>query len=94
LTRYEGSSANVLRDVIITSNNMVEDINLKRALLQEALKLDDRMVTSITKDNKMIMEYVKDLKDFNEINKNYKEPFEKAAENLIKIDAFVKELNK
>ena len=93
LTRYEGSSANVLRDVIITSNNMVEDINLKRALLQEALKLDDRMVTSITKDNKMIMEYVKDLKDFNEINKNYKEPFEKAAENLIKIDGFVKELN-
>jgi len=51
------------------------------------------MVTSITKDNKMIMEYVKDLKDFNEINKNYKEPFEKAAENLIKIDGFVKELN-
>jgi len=93
LTRYEGSSANVLRDVIITSNNMVEDINLKRALLQEALKLDDRMVTSITKDNKMIMEYVKDLKDYNEINKNYKEPFEKAAENLIKIDGFVKELN-
>jgi hypothetical protein len=93
LTRYEGSSANVLRDVIITSNNMVEDINLKRALLQEALKLDDRMVTSITKDNKMIMEYVKDLKDFNEINKNYKEPFEKAAENIIKIDGFVKELN-
>ena len=93
LTRYEGSSANVLRDVIITSNNMVEDINLKRALLQEALKLDDRMVTSITKDNMMIMDYVKDLKDFNEINKNYKEPFEKAAENLIKIDGFVKELN-
>ena len=72
---------------------MVEDINLKRALLQEALKLDDRMVTSITKDNKMIMEYVKDLKDFNEINKTYKEPFEKAAENLIKIDGFVKEIN-
>ena len=94
LTRYEGSSANVLRDVIITSNNMVEDINLKRALLQEALKLDDRMVTSITKDNKIIMEYVKDVKEFNEINKNYKEPFEKAAENLIKIDGFVKELNK
>ena len=94
LTRYEGSSANVLRDVIITSNNMVEKINLKRASLQEALKLDDRMVTAITKDNKIIMEYVKDVKEFNEINKNYKEPFEKAAENLIKIDGFVKELNK
>ena len=58
---------------------MVEDINLKRALLQEALELDDWMVTSITKDNMMIMDYVRDLKDFNEINKNYKEPFEKSS---------------
>ena len=92
LTRYEGSSANVLRDVIITSNNMVEDINLKRAL-QEALKLDDSMVTAITKVNMMIMDYVKYLKDFNDINKNYREPFEEAAENLIKIDRFLKELD-
>ena len=92
LTRYEGSSANVLRDVIITSNNMVEVINLKRAL-QEALKLDDSMVTAITKVNMMIMDYVKYLKDFNDINKNYREPFEEAAENLIKIDRFLKELD-
>jgi len=39
LTRFEGSASNVLRDVLITSSNMAEEIKNKRIVLQESLKM-------------------------------------------------------
>ena len=38
LTRFEGSASNVLRDVLITTSNMAEEIKSKRIVLQESLK--------------------------------------------------------
>ena len=43
LTRFEGSSSNVLRDVLITTSNMAEEIKNKRIILQESLKNDDKL---------------------------------------------------
>jgi len=37
LSRYEGSASNVLRDVLLTSINMNQEINSKRIILQESL---------------------------------------------------------
>ena len=93
LTKFEGSASNVLRDIIITSNSMVQDINNKRVLLQESLKLDDKLIRSIVADNSLIMnEYVEELKKHPEVKENYMEPFNKAQSNLKKLDVFVNEL--
>ena len=63
LTRFEGTASNVLRDIILTSNSMVIEINSKRVLLQESLKLDGRLTRSIKYDNSLIInEYVKEFK--------------------------------
>ena len=93
LTKFEGTASNVLRDIILTSNSMVQDVNNKRVLLQESLKLDDRLTRSIVADNSLIMnEYVKELKNHPEITENYNEPFNKAQANLKKLNIFVNEL--
>jgi hypothetical protein len=93
LTRFEGTASNVLRDIILTSNSMVQDVNNKRVLLQESLKLDDRLTRSIKYDNSLIMnEYVKELKNHPEVKANYQEPFNKAQANLMKLNIFVNEL--
>ena len=93
LTRFEGTASNVLRDIILTSNSMVQDVNNKRVLLQESLKLDDRLTRSIKYDNSLIMnEYVKELKNHPEVKENYQEPFNKAQANLMKLNIFVNEL--
>ena len=55
LTKFEGTASNVLRDIIITSNSLVQDINNKRVLLQESLKLDDKLIRSIVADNNLII---------------------------------------
>jgi len=93
LTKFEGSASNVLRDIVITSNSMVQDINNKRVILQESLKLDDKLIRSIVADNSLIMnEYVEELKNHPEVKENYMEPFNKAQANLKKLDVFVNEL--
>ena len=93
LTKFEGSASNVLRDIILTSNSMVQDINNKRVILQESLKLDDKLIRSIVADNSLIMnEYVEELKNHPEVKENYMEPFNKAQSNLKKLDVFVNEL--
>ena len=93
LTRFEGTASNVLRDIILTSNSMVQDVNNKRVLLQESLKLDTRLARSIKYDNSLIMnEYVKELKNHPEVKENYQEPFNKALSNLMKLNIFVNEL--
>ena len=93
LTKFEGSASNVLRDIILTSSSMVQDINNKRVILQESLKLDDKLIRSIVADNSLIMnEYVEELKNHPEVKENYMEPFNKAQANLKKLDVFVNEL--
>ena len=92
LSRYEGSSNNVLRDIMITSNSMILDINDKRVKLQESLREDERIVNSIKNDNMLIVGYLKELANIDEINKNYLEPFNKVVDNMGKINTFVKEL--
>ena len=93
LTRFEGTASNVLRDIILTSNSMVQDVNNKRVLLQDSLKLDTRLVRSIKYDNSLIMnEYVKELQNHPEVKENYMEPFNKAQANLMKLNIFVNEL--
>jgi len=92
LSRYEGSASNVLRDILLTSSSMIQEINNKRVILQESIKQDDKIVSTIKKDNTLIVKYLKELGDMEEIEKNYLESFEKVVENMDKINIFVNEL--
>jgi len=92
LSRYEGSSSNVLRDILSASSSMVQDINNKRVVLQESIRQDERIVTSIKEDNRLILQYLDELSDMEEISKNYLEPYNKVIDNMGKIDTFVGEL--
>ena len=92
LSRYEGSASNVLRDIMMTSSIMVQDINNKRVVLQESIRQDERIVTSIKADNRLILQYLDELSDMEEINKNYLEPYNKVIDNMDKINTFVGEL--
>jgi hypothetical protein len=92
LSRYEGSASNVLRDILLTSSSMNQEINNKRLILLESLKQDERLVKTIVDDNKLISEYMKELFNMEEIEKNYMEPFIKVVENMKKINLFVTEL--
>jgi len=92
LSRYEGSASNVLRDVLLTSINMNQEINSKRIILQESLWQDERIVTSIKEDNILILEYLNELSGMEEVEKNYLESYNKVIDNMDKIDLFVKEL--
>ena len=69
LSRYEGSASNVLRDVLLTSINMIQEINSKRVILQESLRQTDRIVTSIKEDNILILQYLNELSGTEEIEK-------------------------
>ena len=92
LSRYEGSASNVLRDILLTSSSMIQEINNKRVILQESIKQDDKIVSTIKKDNTLIVKYLKELSDMEEIKKIYLESFEKVVENMGKINSFVNEL--
>jgi hypothetical protein len=92
LSRYEGSASNVLRDILLTSSTMIQEINNKRLILQESLKQDEKLVNTIVKDMILISEYLKELIDMDEIDKNYMETFMKVVENMNKINQFVNEL--
>jgi hypothetical protein len=92
LSRFEGSASNVLRDILLTSDSMLQEINNKRIPLQESLREDTRMVRTIKEDNKLIGDYLKELKNMEEIEKNYSEPFDKSLANMGKVDLFVQEI--
>ena len=92
LTRFEGSASNVLRDVLITSSNMAEEIKNKRIVLQESLKNDDKLTKSIKNDNLLIIDYFKELGPIPEIEKSYSDPFIKVLDNHKIIDTFLNEL--
>jgi len=92
LSRYEGSASNVLRDVLLTSIIMIQEINSKRVLLQESIRQDERIVTSIKEDNMLIFDYLNELSGMEEVEKNYLESYNKVIDNMDKIDLFVKEL--
>jgi hypothetical protein len=92
LSRYEGSASNVLRDVLLTSIIMIQEINSKRVLLQESIRQDERIVTSIKEDNMLILDYLNELSGMEEVEKNYLESYNKVIDNMDKIDLFVKEL--
>jgi len=92
LSRYEGSASNVLRDILLTSSSMIQEINNKRVILQESIKQDEKLVNTIVKDMILISEYLKELIDMDEIEKNYMETFMKVVENMDKINIFVNEL--
>ena len=82
----------MLRDIVLSSNSMILDIKNKRVILQESIRQDERIVSSIKKDNMLIVGYLKELVNMDEINKNYLEPFNKVVDNMGKINTFVKEL--
>jgi len=42
LSRYEGSASNVLRDIMMTSNSMIQEIISKRVILQESIRQDEK----------------------------------------------------
>jgi hypothetical protein len=71
---------------------MIQEINNKRVILQESIKQDEKIVSTIKKDNTLIVKYLKELGDMEEIEKNYLESFEKVVENMDKINIFVNEL--
>jgi hypothetical protein len=92
LTRFEGSASNVLRDVLITTSNMAEEIKTKRIVLQESLKNDDKLTKSMKNDNVLIIDYFKELGPIPEIEKSYSEPFIKVLDNHKIIYTFLNEL--
>jgi len=91
LSRYEGSASNVLRDIMMTSNSMIQEITSKRVILQESIRQDEIIVNTIRKDNTLIVKYLKELGDIEEIEKKYWESFEKVVKNMGKINTFVNE---
>ena len=83
LKLYEGSSSNILRDMLAVSYNLVQDISTKRLNLQQAMINDERLSLSIIKDYELILEYNDDLFNSTEVKKNYIETYKKVVENLI-----------
>jgi hypothetical protein len=90
LKLYEGSSSNILRDMLAVSYNLVQDISTKRLNLQQAMINDERLSLSIIKDYELILEYNDDLFNSTEVKKNYIETYKKVVENLIKMQPFIK----
>ena len=91
-SRYEGSASNVLRDILLTSSSMIQEITSTRIILLESLKQDKKLVNTLVEDNKLISEYMKELFIMEEIEKNYMEQFIKVVENIKKNNQFVTKL--
>ena len=94
LATYEGTAMNVLRDLLITSNNIVQDIRMKRLIIQEALIKEESLGLSIIKDYAIINQLNNDLEGSSDVLKHYKEPYDKVLSNLTQIGVFSRELNK
>jgi hypothetical protein len=48
---------------------MIQEITGKRVILQESIKQDESIVSTIKKDNTLIFKYLKELGDMEEIEK-------------------------
>ena len=94
LATYEGTAMNVLRDLLITSNNIVQDIRMKKLVLQEALTKEESLGVSIIKDHAIINQLNIDLDGSSDVEKHYKEPYNKVVNNLNIIKDFSRDLNK
>jgi hypothetical protein len=71
---------------------MIQEINNKRLILLESIKQDEKNVNTIKKDNTLIVKYLKELGNIEEIEKNYLKSFETVVENMGEINTFVNEL--
>ena len=69
-------------------NTIITDFKLGE-FRGKALRWDNE---AIKKDNTLIVKYLKELNDMEEIEKNYLESFEKVVEKMDKINIFVNEL--
>jgi len=94
LATYEGTSMNVLRDLFITSNNNVQDIRMKKLVLQEAFKKEESLGVSIIKDHAVINQLKFDLEGSSDVEKHYKEQYNKVVNNINVIKDFSRDLNK
>jgi len=94
LATYEGTAMNVLRDLLIISNNIVQDIRMKKLVLQEALLKEESLGVSIIKDYAIINQLNIDLEGSSDVEKHYKEPYNKVVNNLNIIKDFSRDLNK
>jgi len=81
LATYEGTAMNVLRDLLSASNNIVQDIRMKKIVLQEALIKEERLGESIIKDYAIINKLNSDLENSSGVEKHYKEPYDKVVNN-------------
>jgi len=94
LATYEGTAMNVLRDLLIISNNIVQDIRMKKIVLQEALLKEESLGVSIITDYAIINQLNIDLEGSSDVEKHYKEPYNKVVNNLNVIKDFSRDLNK
>jgi hypothetical protein len=94
LATYEGTAMNVLRDLLIISNNIVQDIRMKKLVLQEALIKEESLGVSIITDYAIINQLNIDLEGSSDVEKHYKEPYNKVVNNLNVIKDFSRDLNK
>ena len=93
LSTYEGTASNVLREIMITTGSMTSNISKNRINLNQGISIDSKLVESIQKDNDVIMNrFIPVLIESDEIERYYKEPFDKVLNNLSYIDGFVGEL--
>jgi len=94
LATYEGTAMNVLRDLLITSNNIVQDIRMKKLVLQEASIKEESLGVSIIKDYAIINQLNIDLEGSSDVEKHYNEPYNKIVNNLNVIKDFSRDLNR
>ena len=93
LQNYEGSASNVLREIMITTGSMTSNISKNRINLNQGISIDSKLVASIQKDNDVIMNrFIPVLIESDEIERYYREPFDKVLNNLSYINVFVGEL--
>ena len=92
LATYEGTASNVLRDMLILSYNLVQDINTKGLNLQSTMINDGRLGNSIIDDYDKIVSYDEELVNSSEVKKNYNETYRKVIQNLIKIQPLIEEI--
>jgi hypothetical protein len=93
LQNYEGTASNVLRDIMITTGSMTTNIRNNRVNINQGITMDPKLVKSIKQDNDVIMNrFIPVLEEHPEVERNYKETFEKVLNNLKYINVFVLEL--
>ena len=78
---------------MITTGSMTSNISKNRINLNQGISIDSKLVASIQKDNDVIMNrFIPVLMESDEIERYYREPFDKVLNNLSYINVFVGEL--